>query len=583
MTAPVAHRQFDPAWSTAVLDWEERIVNRQSLIPDLPLYDPVAEKALRIFKRLRIPDLIGKPTYGEKSEQWVFDFVRAIFGSYDPETKTRMIREFFLLVPKKNTKSAIAAAIIVVAAIMNERPEAELVLIAPTQKVSGIAFKQAKGIINADPKLQAIFHIKDHKKEILHRDTEAVIMILSADGDVVTGSKATYVLVDETHVLGSKEKAPEIFLELRGGLASRPEGFFLQITTQSKKRPVGQFKKELEKARAVRDGLMNLPVLAVLYEFPQEKPKKGGKRPDAEGNEPWRDPKTWGQVNPNLGVSVQVDYLLDEYNTALKDGPDSVALFASQHLNVEIGRGLTQDRWAGSLLWDDASAGKMTFEEFLDLCEVVVGGVDGGGMDDLLGLAFVGRLKDQTGWICWCHAWAHEIVLTRRKEIKPELLDLEKDGDLTICEYPTQDVDEVTAYFKQVLDRGLFPEKRAIGLDPAGVAAIIDALQLVGITDDQLSGVSQGYMLNGAIKGTERKLFDGSLHHADQPLMDWCVGNAKTEARGNATMVTKAVSGSAKIDPLMALFSGVSLMSLNPEAAPRQDLDDFLSNAVMVV
>lgn len=82
----MAHRIGD-AWDTAVPDWEQRIRNRDSLIPDLPLFDPMAQKALRIFKRLRVPDIIGTPTYGEACEQWVFDLVAAIFGSYDPETK----------------------------------------------------------------------------------------------------------------------------------------------------------------------------------------------------------------------------------------------------------------------------------------------------------------------------------------------------------------------------------------------------------------------------------------------------------------------------------------------------------------
>ena len=107
MNAPV-RRQL---WDTSLPDWDVRIQTGQSLIPELPLFDASADRALAIFKRLRVPDLIGTPTYGEVCEPWVFDLVRAIFGSYDPETKRRMLREFFLLIPKKNGKSAIAAAI----------------------------------------------------------------------------------------------------------------------------------------------------------------------------------------------------------------------------------------------------------------------------------------------------------------------------------------------------------------------------------------------------------------------------------------------------------------------------------------
>ena len=73
--------------------------------------------------------------------------------------------------------------------------------------------------------------------------------------------------------------------------------------------------------------------------------------------------------------------------------------------------------------------------------------------------------------------------------------------------------------------------------------------------------------MGGAIKTTERWLADGSFKPSDQALMAWCVSNARIEPRANGIMITKQASGFAKIDPVIAMFNAVTLMSLNPPSA----------------
>ena len=103
--------------------------------------------------------------------------------------------------------------------------------------------------------------------------------------------------------------------------------------------------------------------------------------------------------------------------------------------------------------------------------EVAVIGIDGGGLDDLLGLAVLGREGDTGRWLHWGHAWAHEIVLKRRAKIAPRLQDFKSDGDLTLVERPGRDVTEVAAIAVRLRDAGLLPEKHGIGVDGAGTGS----------------------------------------------------------------------------------------------------------------
>lgn len=534
----------------------------------------MAEKALRVFKRLRIPDIHGTPTFGEVSEQWVFDLVSAVFGAYDPETRRRMIREIFLLIPKKNTKTTIAAGIVLTAMILNERPKAEALLVAPTKEVANLAFSQMDGMIHLDPDLVKIFKVRDHIKTIedLREASLGKIEIKAADTDVVTGAKATYVLIDETHVFAQKSRAAEVFTEIRGALASRTDGFLMQITTQSKRPPAGVFKAELERARAVRDGVLKLPLLAVLYELPVEVSKDGG----------WKDPETWPLVNPNLGVSVDGQFLTDQLIAAESEGPEAMALLASQHFNVQVGLSLSADRWPGAEFWQSCGDESLTLDELMNRAEVCVVGVDGGGLDDLFALAVLGRDRETRDWLHWAHVWAQPEVFDRRKDIGPQLRDFEKAGDLTVCDYVGQDVAGAVDIIEQLEAAGLLPvSSPAIGLDAYGIAELLDELEERGFDDSRFVSIGQGWKLQQAILTMPRRLKDRRFVHGASAMMAWNVGNAKTELKGSNYIVTKQTAGSAKIDALMATFNASMLMFGNPEAAGN--LDDFLADPVMVI
>jgi phage terminase large subunit-like protein len=460
------------------------------------------------------------------------------------------------------------------ALIVNRRPAAEFILVAPTINIAARAYKAAKGAIKADPELDKVFHTQDHIQTITHYGNDAALSIKAADTDTITGSLATGTLIDETHVFAKKSRAAEIFVEIRGALAAREDGFLIQITTQSKEPPAGVFKSELEIARQVRAGqlALNPARLAILYELPKRLTDKGA----------WKDEAHWAHVNPNLGRSVSLDFLRNELVTAEADSnrDEKLSLLASQHFNVEIGLAMHADRWLGADYWEQAQGpdGPVSLEDLVDRSEVVCVGIDGGGSDDLVGFCAIGREAGTGRYLSWCHAWAHDDVLRLRPQNAPKLQDLAAAGELTLCTDPTQDIEEVTALVVMIRDAGKLAEKGGVGLDPVCISATVDALADEGITDDagQVAAISQGYKLSSAIWGSQRKLKDGTLKVADQALMRWAVGNAKVVPAGNAVLVTKQAAGKAKIDPLCAHFNAFELMSRRPMAARKVDFEKLI-------
>lgn len=542
-------------WSTALPDWEKRIVAGDSLIPCDPIFPTQASEGLDLFRQLVAVDVTGSPTFGEISRKWILDLVAVIFGAYDPGTGRRLLREVFLLIAKKNGKSTDLAGIILTALLLNWRESGEMGILAPTIEVANNAWRPARDAIRADEELSDLLQVQDHIRTITHRETKATLQVVAADSDTVAGKKWIVTLVDELWLFGKKKNAANMLLEATGGLASRPEGFVMYCSTQSDESPAGVFKAKLEYARKVRDGeIVDPEFLPILYEFPREMVE----------SKAYLDEANWYITNPNMGASVDPSYIRRKIREA-ESGTDKETLQAvlAKHLNIEVGLNLRSDRWMGADYWQQQADPRITLSYLLAECEVIDVGIDGGGLDDLLGLCVLGRHKDTKEWLAWCKAWAHPSVLKRRKDIAPRLKDFAADGDLMLVDHIGEDVDDLAAIVAEIEESGLLD---LVGADPAGVGSVLDALEEKGVPKAKLKAVSQGWKLSGTIKTAERRLAEGSFKHAGQSLMAWCVGNAKTVPVGNAINITKQASGSAKIDPLMALFDAVQLMALNPAA-----------------
>ena len=556
-------------WDLSCPLWEDKLRAGEFMLPDGlldRLFEAEAKMAVDFFDGLTLPNVVGTPTMANGCGPWFREcFVRPLFGSRDPRTNIRYIPEIFGMVGKGNSKTTYSAGLMLTALLMNIRPRAEYYLIGETQAVADLAFDQIDGMIQNNRELRNRFKVVNHDKEIEDRHNHAKLSVRTFNLNVLTGPMPAGVLLDELHLLGKHPHAVKILRQIRGGLKKNTEGFLVMITTQSDEPPAGVFKSELSLARSIRDGKFPGQMLPIIYELPYEfqKPVHVGETPK------WYDTKVWPWVMPNLGRSLQLDAMIKDFEAEKLKGQQAITIWASQHLNVELGSNAGSDRWAGTDFWPQQAEKTLTLDNLIRRSEVVVVGIDGGGLDDLLGLVVLGRERGTGKWLCWAKAWAHQIVLERRLDIVSKLEDFRTEGSLEIVARPGEDVIAVADIVMKIEDAGLLAEKHAIAVDSVGIGDIVTELtsEERGFPAERIIGISQGWKLNGAIKTTERKVAGGELVHDGSAMMTWCVGNAKSVQVGNATAINKAVSGSAKIDPVMALFNAVSLMMLNPEPA----------------
>lgn len=551
-------------------DWWEKIQAGQTPMPEIPVNQERAAKALAFFNRLKLTDVAGNPPLATHCGDWFRDIMVAFLASEDPETKRRLVWELLCMVPKKNSKTTYVAALGLTALFMEKTPDRQMLLVAPSQNISERCFGFMQGMIRLDPRLQAIFKVQDHLKRITRHKTGTRLEVKTFDTQVVTGEIPTLTIIDELHELGKKNHAAAVMQQIRGGGITMQGGQVLMITTQSDQKPAGIWKTELDKARLIRDGKGgdNPILLPVLYEFPPELQKDESY---------WRNPKNWAAILPNLGKSIDPDRLLEDYQNNGKANAEAETIWVSQHLNIEIGVGHKNDGWAGAKYWAQGEDADLTLDALIDRCEVIVVSLDGGGLDDLYGINVLGREKGTRDWLSWSHAYCHEGVLERRQSIASRLLDFQKAGELTIYETAGDDIDAIIELISMVKDRGLLG---AVAVDPAGLGEMVERLAEIEVTVENklLVGAPQGFGMMNAIKTAERKLQNGTLRHAKSTLMDWCVGNVKIEPMATAIRATKQNAGDAKIDPWAALMNGVWMMSRNPEAQGTSVFDQMAAS-----
>jgi len=575
----------------AVPDWAARLREGRSIIPPLSRLgegrysEELAAEGLGLWTALRLGLVPGHPYAGEYAANWIRDIVYYWFGAQTPDGAERTVKDLLILVSKKNTKTTSAALLMLAQMVLSKRANAESLILAPTKEVADLAFRTVAQAIRLDPQLAVEYDVSESARVVRrnHPQDRRLMRVVAAETTSIAGTTATYILLDELHLWVRSSRGREVVTHVFGARVGQPDAGVIMVSTHAHEESVGLWREQLGLFRQTRDGKLDSPRLFAGYEWPAEEQKARA----------WeKDPSLWRLTNPNMGVlrGTSLDEMRRARSEAEVRGPEAVREWDNQFLNVELEGADGTELWAAARYWPQCAdpglggGGLASLEKVIDRSNILVCGVDGGGLDDLLALCVLGKESRTNRWLVWVHVWAHRrLVLARYPGLTERLSEYERQGDLTWVDFEdgSDHSPRRRAYHPLHLDQlgDMISYVHSVGISPKTHAVGIDDLTMVGLTDAildealpsppkpaQLARVRQGYRLMGVINSIALKAADGTLAHCGQPILGWAVGNCRLVPRGNAMTIDKAVSGRCKIDPAMAMLMAGEMLQRIPEA-----------------
>ena len=261
-------------------------------------------------------------------KDWQKAIIGNLFGWKRPDG-TRRYREALLYVPRKNGKTAMTAGTVNYVLFCDKEPGAKIYSAAGDRDQASLMYMLVCDMIAQEPLLKQQCKVYRAAKRVLLNDKISFYEPVSSDAFTKHGYNAHVAIVDELHV----QKNRELVDVLKTSMGTRRQPLMIYITTADYKGK-SICNEVYEYAGKVRDGIIKNPAfLPVIYE--------------ATEKDDWTSEEVWAKANPNLGVSVKLDFLQSEFQRAL-DSPQFENTFKRLYLNIQTETDVkffAMDRW----------------------------------------------------------------------------------------------------------------------------------------------------------------------------------------------------------------------------------------------
>lgn len=509
----------------------------------VPGYDPTpdGDYVFDVVKANRVIDffeqylthiegkLSGKPFL---LEPWQKTFLANLFGWVDPVTGYRRYREAFLFIGRKNGKTPYVAGIALYVLLCDGEAGAQNYCAAAETEQAALLFRHASGMLANSPALKKRCHVYGspaHRSIVVNKDN-SFLKVLSSDAHTKHGSNSHFVAIDELHTQKNRELVD--VLETSQSSENRTQPILLHLTTSDFEREGSICNEKHDYASKVRDGIIvDDQFLPMIYE--------------ATLDDDWTKEKTWAKANPNLGVSVSLNYLRSKCKKA-QESPAFENTFKRLHLNIRTEQ---QSRWLAMEKWDacdgldrDSLAGRKCY-----------GGLDLASVIDIA--AFALAFPKPKGWDLLMWYWIPRDNVAKRSRKNGIPYDVwVRDGYMKATDGNVIDHDVIR---NDIVEIGKRYNILGIGIDRWNAAQITTQLDGDGF---DVVGYGQGFRdMSGASKAFEGAIVGGNLGHGGCPVLRWMASNCSAKSDPSGNIKPDKSTSSEKIDGIVAAVMAIGL------------------------